>query len=660
MQETEIPQPSPRTFTRLIYIITAALAFGSLAQAVGVAQGLGIAIQSSLTWLAGVGALVLLGLASLALFIRYSILDTRTSNTQYRIPNIEYRVPNIVALLLISLSLLIFPLIFSQPFIAKLFGDSGFIRLLVLWLLALPGMFALRRAWPAPTALAATLLLQIGVILVASYLPNFTDYPFAMGWSETSRFYFPSLFLSEKIYGQPHPWPILHPSLHLLLLPPYFFDAPLWVHRAWQVILRFGMVGLIAPALLSRFEIPNRPLKWFAGLWVFIFLFNLPLYLHLPLMVFPLLWLFRRDDDRRTWLLVIALSVWAGLSRLNWYPMPGMIAAILWLLEDDGQKPLLPRLWKPAAWVIAGTGIAYAVAQGYIALSGVDKTNFFTSITSDLLWYRLFPNETYWLGVLPGILLASLPLWLMMSSRAGLWRSNLYIALLALVVLFVGGIFVSMKIGGGADIHNMDAYAVALLIVAAYAFFKKSQNQEMPYGHDVAKSPNSSWLVIALLVLIPAWFAQWNNTGLVRYDKAASQATLTAIQRRVDAVNAQGGEILFITQRHLISMHMLQNVTLIPEYEREDLMEMAMANNTAYLERFASDLEARRFAAIIVDPLKFNLLGSNYAMGEENNAWARRVVKPILCFYQEDEVFSRDKIVIYVPRAEKACPKSGE
>jgi hypothetical protein len=186
----------------------------------------------------------------------------------------------------------------------------------------------------------------------------------------------------------------------------------------------------------------------------------------------------------------------------------------------------------------------------------------------------------------------------------------------------------------------MDAYAVMLLIVAAYAFFR-------------AEKP-IPWQVVALLVLVPAWFAQQPNSGIARYDKAASGVTLTAIQQRVDASE---GQILFITQRHLIAMKMLKDVTLIPEYEREDLMEMAMANNVAYLERFEQDIAGQRFAAIIVDPLKFNLLGSDYAMGEENNAWARRVVKPVLCWYREDETFPADRVVIYVPREEgRLCP----
>jgi len=115
--------------------------------------------------------------------------------------------------------------------------------------------------------------------------------------------------------------------------------------------------------------------------------------------------------------------------------------------------------------------------------------------------------------------------------------------------------------------------------------------------------------------------------------------------------------VLFITQRHLISMHMLKNVTLIPEYEREELMEMAMAQNDAYLQVFRSDLEAHRFTAIIVDPLRFNFVGDQDAMGAENNAWTRYVVKRILCNYKQDAIFPTDRIAIYVPQVgAQQCP----
>ncbi|HSL28720.1 MAG TPA: hypothetical protein VK900_05920, partial [Anaerolineales bacterium] len=124
-----------------------------------------------------------------------------------------------------------------------------------------------------------------------------------------------------------------------------------------------------------------------------------------------------------------------------------------------------------------------------------------------------------------------------------------------------------------------------------------------------------------------------------------------------DEVNAQGGEILFITQRHLISMGMVQNVNLVPEYEREDLMEMAMSNNQPYLSRFIHDMETQRFDLIVVDPLKYNLLSRNRGFSEENNAWVRRVMKHILCNYREETSFPADEIALYVPQdGARQCP----
>jgi hypothetical protein len=666
---SSMTSPSQSTFWRILLAFTILLAGLAIADALQLAEKFGVSPFASKTILGIVTFFTLTIIsASSALALTFTRYRLRIFSSLEAVSRAGgfFRFVAFAAFLTV---LFIFPVLYALPEFRQLFG-GGATRFFIFWLLAITGMYALKIARPnlafAP-ALALTLLLQSTLNLTASYLPALTDYPFALGWSETSRFYFPSLFLSEKIYGQPYPWPILHPSLHLLLAPPYWFDAPLWFHRAWQVGIRFLLVGLIAPALLSRFKIENRALKFALFTWIFVYLFILPLYLHLPLMVFPLLWLFRADDDRRTWILLIATSIWAGLSRLNWYPMPGLILSVLWLLEYKSHIPkplislrslfsfLFSRLGRPAAWTISGSLLAYAVSQVYIPLSGNQPGDFFTSLTSDLLWYRLWLNATYFLGVLPGILLFSLPIWILIVISASKIRVSAFqsvpesitkpviesVAIFTiLLVLFLGGLLVSTKIGGGGDLHNMDAYAVMLLIVAVYAFFRAAQ--PIP------------WQVVALLVLIPVWFAHLPNSGIVRYDQAESQATLAAIQGRVSRTE---GEVLFITQRHLMSMGMIEGATLIPEYEREDLMEMAMANNITYLERFEQDMESQRFAAIIVDPLRFNYLGSDYYMGEENNAWVRHVVRPILCWYREDQTFPADRIIIYVPREEgRQCP----
>src|SRR5258706_2285400 len=202
-----------------------------------------------------------------------------------------------------------------------------------------------------------------------------------------------------------------------------------------------------------------------------------------------------------------------------------------------------------------------------------------------------------------------------------------------------------MKIGGGGDLHNLDAYALLLLIIGAYLFFGRYATEG---AQNTGTQMTFHWSMIALLVLIPAWFIMQSKASFWEYTAAESQVTLTALQQRVDSLNARGGDILFISQRHLISMHMLKGVKLIPEYEREELMEVVMADNDAYWKTFRSDLETRRFAAIIVDPLRINFVGEGDAMGSENDAWTRSVAKRILCTYQQDAIFPNDHIAIYV------------
>lgn len=558
-----------------------------------------------------------------------------------------------------------FALLTSTSYFVKVFGVQPAVRHLLFFLFSLIGVWGirlLRKEIPWMTALLMMVLFQSVIQLFLVHIPMVTDYPFARGWSETSRFYFPSLFLSEKVYGQQYPWPILHPTLHLLLVPPYLVDAPLWFHRFWQVMARFLLVGMVVPPLLGRLSIPDRTLRWLAGLWMFLFLFMGPLYFHLAVPVIIVLLGFSIKDERRTWAVVLLASIWCGWSRVNWYPVPGMIAAVLYLLE----KPVEGRgVWRyfswPVLWFITGTLVAFLSQRVYIYLSGIDQGEFFyTSLSSDLLWYRLLPNETYFLGILPAALLASLPMWLGMytvlrHNRLESWNPvRLTLIFFALLVLFIGGILVSLKIGGGADLHNMDAYLVLLLIVFSYLVFARYrlENGEIP---RLVPLP---WILVLAILILPAWSWTRFNVSFKAYDVNTTNAVLQRIQDRVDDVNARGGETLFITQRHLISMHMLDGVTLVPEYEREDLMEMAMANNSAYLKRFKTDMENQRFDLIVVDPLKFNIISRNRSFSEENNVWARRVMRSILCNYREQEVFASDEIALYVPQeGERQCPQ---
>jgi hypothetical protein len=658
--------PSRLTFWRIVLFASAILLYMAAWDFLRLAQELGVTVPASRSWMGLLSLLVIGGLTALlalSLILRSSTGQTRFRSREQILSLLEFpaRV-RWLGFLLLALALTGYTIVYSLPSTRDFIGDLGWVRFLVFWAFSLLGMYGLRAvkedlSWF--TSLVVVALLQTSLHVLVTQLFSVTPYPFAMGWSETSRFYYPSLFLSERIFGNRLPWPILHPSLHLLLVPPYLVDAPLWFHRFWQAFLRFALLGLAAQALLWRLSFKKVAFRWLLWLWMFLFLFQGPVYFHLAVPLALMLWGFSARDDRRTWVFLILAAIWSGLSRINWYPMPGILASVLFLLEVPYQgKSIWRYLLKPVLWTVTGFAIAFATQRIYIAISGIpDPEFFYTSLTSNLLCYRLFPNASYSVGVLPAALIASLPAWgaifLALRRHGGIHPLRLGLILAALLALFAGGLVVSMKIGGGVDIHNLDAYLSLLLIVTAYVVFGK-------YASEPGKSTaplTLPWGLALLLVALPAWFLLGTNGGLKVFDPVRTQSVLDGLQSRVNTINAQGGEILFITQRHLVSMHMIDHVEMVPEYEREELMEMAMGDNQDYLQIFAADMERQRFDAIVVDPLTYRLLGRNYVFGEENNAWVRRVMKPILCNYEEDVVFPADQVAIYVPQEGlQKCP----
>ncbi len=651
--------PSRSTFWRTILAVTAALSLLSILDLFASAQKLGVGVSTSVTWLAGVflfAAIALLALLGLG------ISFTKKADQLWgRIEALGF-ISKFFGILFIFVALIGFPLIVSNSFFKTVLGGAGWIHLFVFWMFSMIGMVGVKSLRNIEWHLALTVFIlpQALLQLTLINLPLLTAYPFAMGWSETSRYYYPALFFSEKIFGEKLSLPILHPTLHFLLAIPYLFDAPLWMHRFWQVLLRFALVGLMIPALMKRLAIQNRALKIFIGMWMFLFLMMGPIYLHLTVPVLILLFGFSLPRPTQTWFALLLATIWAGTSRINWYVMPGMIAAVLYLLETPyNGKNFWRYIAKPALWFIVGTLTAFVSMQVYIAFSGIpNPENFFTSLSSPLLWYRLLPNESYAYGLLPAALFVSLPMWIVLiqqfrSRRADWHPLRMFFILAALLALFLGGLIVSLKIGGGADLHNLDAYFTMLWIVFSYLVFARYTAE----GNRTAEFIPLNWGNAMAVIVIPILFITQTNIGFKTYDPAHTDNALQTLQSEIDRVNAEGGEILFITQRHLISMGMLENVTLVQEYEREELMEMAMSNNEEFLAIFKQDMQSQRFGLIVVDPLTFKILARRRAFSEENNVWVRGIMRPILCNYRLDISFPEDEIALYVPQeGERVCP----
>jgi hypothetical protein len=550
--------------------------------------------------------------------------------------------------------------------------DPGMLRSLYFWvcwwliLLAMAALkVALKTTWQAGFACAAVLLGVTYEALIRFNLVN--TYPLSLGWSEGSRYYYASLFFSRGVYGESVPLSSLHPSRYLLQSIPFLIPSlGLPAHRFWQYLLWIGLTAGTAIALSRRATIPaERAFRWLLAGWYFLYILRVGIYYHLEVMVIlPLLFVSARHPWRSL-IAVIAASLWAGISRVNWFPMPALIAVAIYLLEVPLSavapltfKQLLKYFTQPLIWLIAGMASALIAQAAYIPLSGNagNADVFASSFSSALLWDRLWPNSTYGMGVVPGILIVTGPLLaILIIAAVRQWKDIHGLRWLGwfgmILVVFAGSLVVSTKIGGGGDLHNMDAYATLLGIVAV--FFVGGRVQKESGG---TAEPVRPWAVLTYALVMPFLFLIPMLSPYPKYKEAVIQA---GYHQLVETVNDLGkkGPVLFINERQMVTFGDV-SVPLVPEYEVVTLMEMAMSGNQPYLDRFYNDLAGHRFAAIVATKQNRGIREEG-ALAEENNIWNSRISPYILCYYEPVLRVDAENtnVEVYVPQTGAAtCP----
>jgi hypothetical protein len=559
-----------------------------------------------------------------------------------------------LSLVLIAITVLVYPLAVFGP--AGRYFDGIFPRLFLFWLVTL-ALSVLLRAW-FPRASWIHLLLGTTVtygllVRVLAFVPEISTYPFSLGWSEGSRYYYASLFRSQALYGQRLSPSELHPTRYLLQSLPFFVASlPLWTHRLWQVLLWWLLPVVTAALLVARHRVSGHWTRFLVGGWIVLYLFQGPVYYHLLVAVVLVLAGLDVHHPWRSTMFVVAASVWAGISRLNWFPVPALLAGCLYLLESPPEKGAKTALRWPIVWAVIGTLVAFAAQGVYVRVSGIELDRLTSSLSSALLFYRLLPNPTYALGILPAVIMASAPLLLSLWWSRPQWLARLdgprraFLAG-ALSVLAFGGVLVSLKIGGGSNLHNLDAYLVLLLLVGSSLLLQSTEG-----GPALSAKTLPAFRQAALIVAVPVAFAVWAGGTWVQRDLVSAERALSLIRREAQQVSASGEDVLFISQRHLLPFGMVPGIPLEPEYETVFLMEMAMAGNRAYLDRFHSLLEGHAFGMIVVDRLGTTLQGRSHGFGEENDAWVREVALPILCDYRFLARLETPPVDLLVPRPE--------
>lgn len=577
----------------------------------------------------------------------------------FKFPTVRFDVSHLPPILKKVFGFVLLVISFPLLWYAKLdfFGSSGqaFFRLMWLfWWLVMVQALGLRLAtrWPLAVSFAMALLFDGLVFQVYVASQAVTRYPFSMGWSEASRYYYASLPFSKSIYGVQLPLSIWHATRYFMQAVPFLIQGlPLWVHRLWQVILWLGTTALTSWLLVRRV----RPREWVVGIilgcWFFLYIFQGAVYYHLQVCVILILLGVSPRHPWRSLVAVLAASFWAGMSRLNWYPVPAMLAIALYFLEEPFSR--VGRFWRyiaqPALWAVLGLGMALLGQAFYISISGdTDLRAFGSSLTSPLLWYRWFPNGTNSLGIIPGILLVSLPLlallfWALHGRLKDLHPLRGSGLLAMLLILLGGGLVVSTKIGGGGDLHNMDAYMVMLALIAVYFITGRVEPETISSSGFYAVT----WPFIVFMLVVPVAFALSRVGPSFTYNRAQAADDLTVLRSTVQSYS-KTGQILFMYERHLLTFDMIPNVPIVKDYEVIALTEMAISGNRPYLERYYHDLEDHRFAAIVAHKQNLGTTGGDFP--EESDAWNTLVAQPLLCQYKPVLTLASSNIQVLVPR----------
>lgn len=507
----------------------------------------------------------------------------------------------------------------------------------LVWLTGLAIGLLLTAGWPKRGLsfwLAAGLLGAGFGLLAGSLFSQVTNYPFSQTWSEGMLMVNAAQFAGPKIWGQPVDWPVMNRT-HALLQSLSFFlpgNQPLWLHRFWNSTLWLMMPILLMMTLSRRLPNFSRGEKVLFILWGCLFLNQGPIYFNLILVPLIVLWGFRPRKFWRSMAVVLAASVWAGLSRINWYPMPAAVALLLYIFETPYPGRFWRYIWRPLAWGVSGIGVAFATNQIYLLLAESTLNHTFTSLKSPLLWYRLFPSATFPLGILPALLLVCSGLLLLISWKIFLrgelhpWRKT--IIALVLGVFLIGGLVVSVKIGGGNNLHNLDSFLVLLLITAGYTFAVQIKMD----GEWAPSQKLPLWLP-GLILCLPLIF----QMPFTPYRPPVDQKTIVRVEKRLEelvrASMEAGKPVLFVSNSQMLAIQRFPGILPEPHYEVVFMMEMAMAGNQAYFTEFYERLKRQEWGLIVIDTLSLATAGQEKSFGEEQTAWVKWVAEPLRKYY---------------------------
>ncbi len=633
----------------------------------------------------------LLGILWLSLW-RHEALHSSTERI------ISFRQRLIYSRWIIALFLLILPVYFFQYTLWGLVFTGIYFRLFIwaILILLLAILFTGKEK-----SLITWQALQVGVLLsgtsfvIASVFSNVTNYPFNLYWSDGNRLWDYSIMFGRRLYNYPQDQPLsafISPGRQFLWGLPFLLPkTTILFNRFWSALvlsLPYVVLGWVAFKTEG-----TRKKDWLlVGLWAFLFLNQGPIYSPLVLSAILVaiawrrpLWLaiplvalagYYAEITRFTW--EFAPSLWALMLEMSGIPLKGarftirnwgrsIVLAIsgisIWYLW-----PLVQRIWGNRA-----SETSNALSELTDTLAGTVASAQGSVSSQPLLWYRLLPNETYPEGILGGLFIAILPLTILLIYllQKTHWQISLWqrLAILGpLLAFLIVGLIISTKIGGGNNLHNLDMFLIALFFVAVIAW----KNGGSEWFAQSAQHPLWIKVTLILLVALPALPSLSGvrpnlslTTAEIEQVKILADTEIVEGLPPIDEINdaiwyiryaidnaEEGGEILFIDQRQLLTFGYVPKVPLVSEYEKKRMMNEAMSGSQAYFNPYYQDLADQRFSLIITEPLKVYIKDEESVFGEESDAWTKWVAAPTLCYYEPLETLRSVYIQLLVPRQE--------
>ena len=496
-----------------------------------------------------------------------------------------------------------------------------------------------------------------------------SSYPFALSWSEGNRLWDYSLMFGRSRYIYPAGRPIpahIDPGRQFLwglvfLIPGVgIFWARLWSAIMFTVpYLLFAFTAFWKPKQARRAGV-------FVALWAFLFLRQGPIYTPLLLSA----WLILLAADSAPWLGAVLAFVGgylAAVTRFTWVLAPFLWAAMLTLGAVREQKDFR-NAWRKFAWLGSAALLGSLISGSWLVLfstlRGFLHKMFYGSAaltahsdfaaSQPLIWDRLFPNPTFQPGILLGVLLAVVPVLVLLGvwRRQGLWRLHRWALVLdglILAAFLAVGVLVSLKIGGGSNLHNLDMFLISLVLLAVVAWRQGGWRWAVSANWRTAER----WLA-AVLVVVPMYFLFLGLTPHQIPEERWWKPALNAVRHYVHKAQFEGkGEILFMDQRQLLTFGFVKGVPLVPDYEKKLMMDEAMAGNKDYFAKYYHDLAKKRFALMITPVFRIDYQQeSSHNFAAENNAWDRWVAAPTLCYYKPIYTEKHLGFEILVPRRE--------